>query len=255
MQLAIFKYKDEDQLAEVRTIEIDGQVWFVANDVTAVLGYSNSSKAISDHCKEKGITKRYPLSTPGGIQAVTLINEANIYRLVIKSKLERAERFEEWIFEKVIPSIREKGYYGRIDRTQIPNFYLRYQSNFHKIDRNYFSVISELFVTLNVEFEKFGYQIPDKGVDGKGLYPDLSVGKLFANYLRANNSDFSSTFKTYKHSFSDGRADVDARMYPIEALPIFRRFVYELWVPQHAERYFKTRDPLALDYLPKLLGS
>lgn len=256
MQLQIFKFQspEEKLLSEIRTIEIDGEIWFVANDVASVLGYINTSKAISDHCKEKGITKRYPLHTTGGVQQVTLINEANVYRLIIKSRLERAERFEEWLFEEVIPSIRKKGYYGKIDRTQVPNFYLRYQLNFKKIDRNYFSVISELFVTLNAELEKFGYQIPDKGQDGKGLYPDLSVGKLFANYLKAKDSQFSKTYKTYKHSFSDGRQDVDARMYTLEALPVFRKFVYEEWIPKHAERYLGSKDPHFLEYLPKLLG-
>lgn len=255
MQLQIFKFQspEEQQLNEIRTVEIDGEIWFVGSDVAKALGYAKPSNAISTHCKEKGTLKQ-GIPTLGGMQEVTVINEANIYRLVIKSKLPTAEKFEEWIFEEVLPSIRKKGFYGKIDRTQVPNFYLRYQLNFAKIDRNYFSVISELFVTLNAELEKFGYQIPDKGVDGKGLYPDLSVGKLFASYLRTEKSEFNDTHKMYWHSFSDGRQDVEARMYPLEALSVFRKFVYEVWIPKHAERYLGGKDPQFLDYLPKLLG-
>ncbi|WP_082498337.1 Bro-N domain-containing protein [Chryseobacterium sp. Leaf180] len=255
MQLEIFKFQlpEEEMLNELRTIEIDGEIWFSGADVAKTLGYSNPRDALSRHCKPKGVVK-HDIPTASGLQALTFINESNVYRLVIKSKLPAAERFEEWIFEEVIPSIRKKGFYGKIDRTQAPNFYLRYQENYHKIDRNYFSVISELFVTLNVEFEKVGYTIPNKGIDDKGMYPDISVGKMFSSYLKKTNSVHLDTHKTYPHSFTDGRPDVDARMYPLEVLPEFRKFVFDVWLPEQAPKYFRGKDPIALDYLPKLLN-
>jgi len=239
-------------LNEIRTVEIDGEIWFVGSDVAKTLGYARPSEAVRNHCKAKGTLKqRTP--TSGGEQEMVLINEPNVYRLIIKSQLPSAERFEEWLFEEVVPSIRKKGFYGRIDRSQAPNFFLRYKDNFHKIDRNYFSVISELFVTLNAELEKVGYQIPDKGVDGIGIYPDISVGKMFSTYLKKNAPDFIDQAKTYPHSFPDDRPDQDAKMYPIEALPIFRKFVYDRWIPEQSQRYLGKKDPLILDYLPKLL--
>lgn len=118
-------------------------------DVAGLLGYSNPSKAIADHCREKGITNRYPLETSGGTQEVTLINEPNVYRLISRSKLPSAEKFEAWLFEEVVPSIRKKGYYGTIDRSALPNFIIRYKDNYHKLPHTHFSVISEIFgVTL-----------------------------------------------------------------------------------------------------------
>ena len=255
MQLSVFKFQsDEEQmLNEIRTVEIDGVIWFVASDVAKTLGYKRPSEAVRQHCKEKGTVKdRIP--SEGGEQEALLINEPNVYRLIIKSQLPTAEAFETWLFEEVVPSIRKKGYYGKIDRTQLPNFYLRYKDNLHKIDRNYFSVISELFVTLNAELDKVGYEIPDKGIKGQGMYPDISVGKIFSNYLKKINSPFDGLHKYYDHSFPDDRDDVQARMYPIEVLPTFRKFVFEKWIPEKANNYFKERDPLALDYLPKLLG-
>jgi len=255
MQLAIYKYQspEERQLNEIRTVEIDGEIWFVGSDVARTLGYKNAPDALSRHCKPKGIVKHDSLKSDTG-SVLTLINEPNVYRLVIKSKLPSAERFEEWIFEEVIPSIRKKGYYGKIDRSQAPNFYIRYKDNFHKIDRNYFSVISELFVTLNAEFEKVGYEIPNKAENGKQIMPDISVGRMFSSYLKNTKSEFDGTHKFYKHSFPDNRPDVDARMYPLEALPVFRKFIYDRWIPENAQKYFKSRDPLALDYLPKLIS-
>jgi len=111
-----------------------------------------------------------------------------------------------------------------------------------------------MFARLYMALEKVGYVIPDKGIDGKKLVPDISVGRGFATYLKSTGSDFYNTHKSYSHSFPDGRV-VDANMYHIDALPDFIKYIHEKWIPENAEKYFKVRDPLALDYLPKLLGT
>lgn len=95
----------------VRTITDEhNEAWFVASDVCNILGYANSRKAINDHCKHKGVTKRYTL-TEKGEQELTYINEPNLYRLIIKSRKPEAEKFEEWVMEEVLPSIRKTGSY------------------------------------------------------------------------------------------------------------------------------------------------
>jgi len=93
----------------IRAVEIDGEPWFVGKDVAEALGYTNPSKAIGDHCK--GVAKRYPLQTKGGTQEVRLINEPDVFRLVVSSQLPAAEKFERWVFEEVLPSIRKTGNY------------------------------------------------------------------------------------------------------------------------------------------------
>lgn len=255
MQYAIFKYQspEEQQFNELATAEIDGEIWFVASDVCNALGLSNTAEALKTLDNDEKLTSVIPRA--GQQRLVSLINESGLYTLIFKSRKPSAMNFRKWITSEVIPSIRKKGYYGKIDRGQIPNYYLRYQLNFHKIDKNYFSVISELFVTLNAEFEKVGYSIPDKGLNGQLICPDISVGKMFSNFLKQIDSEFKDNFQTYNHSFPDGRADVEARMYPLEALPVFRRFIYEKWIPENAQTYFQQRDPLALEYLPKLLSN
>lgn len=95
--------------ANVRAMEIDGEPWFVAKDATEALGYANSSDAISTHCK--GVAKRYPLQTNGGLQEVRIINEPDLMRLIVNSTLPAAGRFERWVFEDVLPSIRKTGSY------------------------------------------------------------------------------------------------------------------------------------------------
>lgn len=93
----------------VRAFNIDGNPWFVGKDVCDVLGYANASDAINQHCK--GVAKRYPLQTTGGIQEVRILNEPDTYRLITGSTLPEAERFESWFFEDVLPSIRKTGGY------------------------------------------------------------------------------------------------------------------------------------------------
>lgn len=92
----------------VRTLEIDGKPYFVANDVARALGYSVPKDAISRHCK--GALKHRYL-TEGGEQELKIIPEGDVYRLVIKSQLPKADEFEHWIFDEVLPSIRKNGGY------------------------------------------------------------------------------------------------------------------------------------------------
>lgn len=97
--------------ATVRTvIDENGDTLFVGKDVCDVLGYTNPAKAMGDHCK--GVTKRYPLQTLGGMQDLRVLGESDVMRLIIRSKLPAAEKFEVWVFEEVLPTIRKTGSYG-----------------------------------------------------------------------------------------------------------------------------------------------
>lgn len=93
----------------IRAVEIDGEPWFVGKDVAEALGYVNASDAISKHCK--GVAKRYPLPTAGGKQEIRIINEPDLFRLVVNSQLPSADKFERWVFEEVLPTIRKTGGY------------------------------------------------------------------------------------------------------------------------------------------------
>lgn len=98
------------QTNTVRTVAIDGEVWFSASDVCSILGYANSRDALLKHCNQKGVAKCDTL-TNGGNQELTYINEPNLYRLVIRSKMPAAQKFEEWVMEEVLPAIRKSGAY------------------------------------------------------------------------------------------------------------------------------------------------
>lgn len=95
----------------IRVQVIDNEPWFNGNDIANVLGYSNPRDAMSKHCKTKGVAFCDTL-TKGGVQKLKYINEGNLYRLIVNSNMPKAEEFESWIFDEVLPTIRKKGYYG-----------------------------------------------------------------------------------------------------------------------------------------------
>jgi prophage antirepressor-like protein len=129
---------------QVRNAEFNGNIFFCGKDVCDILGYENHNKAIKDHCNFKGVTKRSPLDpndtlfpdtdnsrpyvyfdefmspsvayvptqTAGGIQQTLYISEPNLYRLICCSNLPGARKFERWVFNDVLPSIRKTGSYG-----------------------------------------------------------------------------------------------------------------------------------------------
>ena len=193
----------------------------------------------------------FTLERSGQKRKVNLISESGLYALIFKSKKPSAKKFRKWVTKEVIPSIRKTGRYG-IDRRETPNFVIRFNDNWDKTDKGYFSVISELFIRLFGRFEKVGYIIPNKAFNGKEIRPDVSVGRLFANYLKKKHPEISDNYKMYLHKFQSG-LEVEARQYENELLPIFIKFVDDVWIPENSQKYFSERDKVALDYLPKLL--
>jgi anti-repressor protein len=95
---------------EVRTVIIDSEIWFIASDVTKILGYVNGKQAVIEHCK--GVYKKYPLKTSGGMQDLSIIDESGLYKLILASKKPNAIKFKEWVTEKILPSIRKTGSYS-----------------------------------------------------------------------------------------------------------------------------------------------
>lgn len=94
----------------VRVVEIDGDPWFVGKDVAEALGYEEPGSAIRQHCR--GGVKYTPiLDSLGRKQETRIISEPDLFRLVVNSQLPSAEKFERWVFEEVLPSIRKTGGY------------------------------------------------------------------------------------------------------------------------------------------------
>lgn len=105
MNLQIF---NNAEFGKIRTVKKNDVVYFAGSDVAKALGYAIPHKAVQTHCK--GVLK-WNIPTDSGNQDVLFITEGDVYRLIMKSKLPSAERFESWVMDEVLPSIRKNGGY------------------------------------------------------------------------------------------------------------------------------------------------
>ena len=101
---------NNESFGALRTIERNGEIWFVASDVAKALGYQKPANAVARHCR---YTLNWGIPHPqgNGTLEVNIIPEGDLYRLIIGSKLPSAELFEKWVFDEVLPSIRKTGKY------------------------------------------------------------------------------------------------------------------------------------------------
>lgn len=105
---------ENPEFGKIRTLEIEGEPWFVGKDVAEILGYTNPRKALDDHIdledkmQGDGVTIRDAI---GREQHPTIISESGLYSLILSSKLPTAKKFKRWVTAEVIPSIRKNGGY------------------------------------------------------------------------------------------------------------------------------------------------
>jgi len=250
LQLALvtFDYQHDRVIDKVRTVTIDGEPWFFGVDVCKILDIRNPSDAYSRLDKDDlGTTEA--IDAMGRKQKYAVVSEYGLYDLILQSRKTEARQFKRWVTHEVIPQIRRTGGYGK---GQLPAFVRRFNDNWDRVERGYFSVIAELFIRVYGKFEQIGHVLAERGPDGKELRPDVSVGKTFPKWLDANHPGLCKNYKTYKHKLPDG-LEVDARQYHRDVLPAFITFVEEVWMVEHAPTYLESRDVQALQHLPKLL--
>lgn len=102
---------ENSEFGTIRTIEDNGKVLFCGIDVAKALGYKDSVNALKLHCRQDGVANHHHIDSLGRTQNAKYIDEGNLYRLIIHSKLPKAENFEHWVFDEVLPSIRKHGAY------------------------------------------------------------------------------------------------------------------------------------------------
>ena len=104
------------EFGDIRTVEIDGEPWFVGKDVADNLGYQNGSRDINRHVDEED-RQNYQKGTFESNRGLTIINESGLYSLILSSKLPSARRFKHWVTSEVLPAIRKHGIYATEDVT------------------------------------------------------------------------------------------------------------------------------------------
>ena len=130
-EVTVFKNLVHPEFGELRTVEIDGEPWFVGKDVATALGYCNINKAVAAHVDEddkkvldfKGFSqngKSSGLWVGHDFSSKTIINESGLYSLILSSKLPSAKEFKHWVTSEVLPSIRKNGAYIRNQENMTP---------------------------------------------------------------------------------------------------------------------------------------
>lgn len=122
--IQIFNYQDHD----VRTVQKDGEPWFVLRDVCQVLGMSNS-RMVADRLDQDEVSQTYITDSLGRQQETTIINESGLYNVILRSDKPEAKPFRKWVTSEVLPSIRKHGAYMTADTIEAaiadPDFSIR----------------------------------------------------------------------------------------------------------------------------------
>ena len=119
------KIFDNPEFGKVRTMEINGEPYFVGKDVAEILGYTKARNAIASHVDSED-KKDAPIQGDlGGTQEMTVINESGLYSLILSSKLPKAKEFKRWVTSEVLPSIRKHGAYAVDELLNDPEFAIK----------------------------------------------------------------------------------------------------------------------------------
>lgn len=157
-----FSFEGED----IRVVTVDNEPWFIAKDVAVMLGYADTDYAIRTHCKA---VQSWAGESSGQVRTLKIIPERDIYRLVLKSKLPAALRFEEWVVGDLLPSVRKTGSYAPApvnlgDASALRGLLLGYTEQVLQLEHK-------------IEADKPKVEFYDVMVDTKELKPVITVAK------------------------------------------------------------------------------
>lgn len=101
---------DSPDFGQIRTIQQNGEPWFVGKDVAKILGYERADNAIRNHVDDED-KLMHQISASGQNREMYIINESGLYSLILSSKMPKAKEFKRWVTSEVIPAIRKTGKY------------------------------------------------------------------------------------------------------------------------------------------------
>lgn len=186
---------------DIRIIVENGEPFFCAADVCKALGYGNSREALRKHCVSEGVTKR-DTPTSSGIQSMAYVNEPNLYRLITRSKMPHAVKFQDWVFEEVLPTIRKTGSYGNPMAAMLakPKSELFLElSQISKKNEELEAANQKLIEQAEADAPKVSAY--DDLVDDKGLFTATAVAKI----LHMKRCDLFTWFGRNQVAYQQGK--------------------------------------------------
>jgi prophage antirepressor-like protein len=178
-ELKVFNFEDD----EVKVQLIDDDPWFVGNDVSRTLGYSNYRNAVSMHVDDED-KLRTQIEYAGQNREVTLINESGLYNLIFNSKLESAKRFKKWVTSEVLPTIRKTGTY-QIPKDPMDALRLMFQATEQTQEKVNQVDARVIYLEQNVKLEPGEYTYIGKSISRK-VY---QIGKERAYSMNRQQKD------------------------------------------------------------------
>jgi hypothetical protein len=128
----------------------------------------------------------------------------------------------------------------------LPHHLERYLKNDGKVPQGYFSILQETGLSLFGPLHNVGFEVP------KGWVPDISVGRVYCDWIRKSHGIDTDALPTYAHDYLDRRPIVFPKVYPEFLLPDFRNWFRSEWLPKYGVQYFRKKDPSSLSFLDKL---
>ena len=238
---------NNEEFGSVRIVEIDGDPWFVGNDVARALGYSTARKAVPMHVDDED-KLRTQIGDAGQNRDMTVINESGLYALVLSSKLPSAKKFKSWVTHDILPSIRKTGSYVMSDVQQ------RIQSD-PMFAAEYFA---KHFLEVAKDRDRLAKQIEDEKpmVDLAKLITaaeyELSVGD-FAKLLRKGGAKDMGQNRLFQRFRDEGylqtrksewnvptQTSIEAGLFSVSVVPIrdTGHFARKAMVTPKGQSYF-----------------
>lgn len=201
-QLEIFENKE---FGQVRTINIDGEPWFVGKDVAKILGYKDTSDAMRRHVDDEDKLTRC-FTDSGQKRELYIINESGLYSVILSSKLPSAKRFKRWVTSEVLPAIRKTGIYDMDEYSPEMKAILMHDKKLVKIDNR----VTDLENHMTIDY---GEQVVLGDEVNKAVLDALG-GKYSNAYNEIGKKVFAECNRDLKHYFHvNARNNVPKKRY------------------------------------------
>lgn len=201
-QLKIF---ESEEFGQVRTINIDGEPWFVGKDVAKILGYKDTSDAMRRHVDDEDKLTRC-FTDSGQKRELYIINESGLYSVILSSKLPSAKRFKRWVTSEVLPAIRKTGIYDMDEYSPEMKAILMHDKKLVKIDNR----VTDLENHMTIDY---GEQVVLGDEVNKAVLDALG-GKHSNAYNEIGKKVFAECNRDLKHYFHvNARNNVPKKRY------------------------------------------
>ncbi|MCM1334168.1 MAG: hypothetical protein NC084_04200 [Bacteroides sp.] len=180
-----------EEFGEIRTTDVDGKPYFCASDIAKALGYARPNDAVTDHCRAT-VKRRTPIS--GKLQNVNFIPEGDVYRLIVKSRLPSAQKFEHWVFDEILPTIRKTGGYVNSVDLMVDTYFAGLPNDHKNLIRGLLSNIEQQqkkITTLNSENDLLSQKVLE--------WADRPlINALVRSYAGSIGNNFGKAWNTFK---------------------------------------------------------